>query len=85
MFVTFFLSAIFIPIGVQSNDFAGMHPSRIWFSANGIPFPTDMLGAIAVMMWFIDWGMVLMRTFRYPVHLKTNQDEIDSLEKKIKK
>ena len=75
-FVIFFACFMFLPMGSPDNNFAGMAPARAWFVTRGMLFPADFLGAFAVIMWFVDWGSVIIfRNFKYPVHLRVEDEK----------
>jgi hypothetical protein len=72
-FVAFFACGIIFPLGNIDTGIS-THWLRARFNQQDLPFPPDILGLVAVILWIWDWFAVLFGWYKYPVIIKTEQN-----------
>jgi len=75
--VALIISVSFFSMGTVTADMMDAHPWRRAFEGTGFPFPLDVFGLIAIVMWFVDWfAIVLFNNYKYPVRINATPKDI---------
>ena len=64
------LGYLVFPAAPEFGEVTGLRAVRRAFDVGGWPFPTDLVMAVVLFMWFFDWfAVVLFGLFKYPVRI----------------